>query len=148
MSEPPPSPSSERMEAFLSGAFRRIQKITIVLSLAAAVTATLLWGWRSGLALALGALVAYLNFAWLYRSSEAMVQRMLAPAETRPSRLKSVLSFAGRYVFVIAFAYVIFKGYPQVRVAVMVGLILPILATMCEGIYEAFVISKIDETSD
>lgn len=148
MSEPAPSPISDRMEAFLSGAFKRIQKITIVFSLAAAVASTLWLGWRSGLALTLGALVAYLNFAWLYRSSEAMVQRMLAPDGTRPSKLLSVLSFAGRYVFVIAFAYVIFKGYPQVRVAVIVGLVLPVLATMCEGIYEAFVISKIDKTSD
>lgn len=148
MTEPSSSPSPDRMEAFLSGAFKRIQRSAIVLSLVATAAATLFSGWRSGLALALGAFVAYLNFVWLHRSSEAMVQRMLAPAENKPSKLKSVFSFIARYVFVIAFAYVIFRSYPQVRVAVMVGLVCPILATMGESIYEAVVISKTDETPD
>ena len=43
----------------------------------------------------------------------------------------------------IAVAYVILKSYPGLLVGFLVGLILPIIASMGEGIYEALVISRI-----
>lgn len=157
MTEIPPSPDSEhldtdspivapplspKMEEFLSGTFKRMQRAAIVFSVAAALLAFLFAGWRNGLALVLGASVAYFNFVWLHSSSEAMVQRMLAPKGNGPGKLSGTLLTLGRYAFLIAFTYVIFKGYPQVRVAVVVGLACPILASMCESIYEAIVLSK------
>lgn len=125
-----------------------MQRSAVVMSLIATLAATLFFGWRSGLALALGAAVAFVNFVWLHRSSEAMVRRMVAPSDGEASTLQTKLSFILRYVFMIAFVYVIFKGYPQVRVAVMVGLVCPILAAMGESAYEAVVLSKTDEPTD
>jgi hypothetical protein len=46
----------------------------------------------------------------------------------------------------IAVAYVILKSYPALLVGFIVGLILPIIASMGEGVYEALVISRIDQT--
>jgi hypothetical protein len=44
-------------------------------------------------------------------------------------------------------AYVILKSYPRLLIGFIAGLILPILAAMGEGIYEALVIGKIDQAS-
>ena len=62
---------------------------------------------------------------------------MIAPAGTGPSRFRLMLAFAGRYICVMAMAYVILKGYPSMLGGFMVGLACPILAAMCEGVYEA-----------
>jgi hypothetical protein len=132
------SPSTST-DAFLAGAYRRILWIAITFSVAATIAATVLFSWRSGLVLAVGSLLAYLNFVWLHHSTELMVERMLAPAADGPSKFRLMLVFAGRYIFVIAVAYVILKSYPRMLVAFMLGLVFPVLAAMCEGVYEALV---------
>jgi len=137
-----------QVDAFLSGAYQRIQRGTIALSIAAVLGATPLFGWRSGLGVAMGSLLAYLNFVWLHHGSELMVQRMLAPTGTGPSRFRLILAFVGRYIFVIAAAYVILKSYPSMLVGFMVGLAFPILAAMYEGIYEAVAGSSTSQTPE
>jgi hypothetical protein len=144
-------------EEFLSGAYKRILKIAIWLSLAAMVAATIIWNWQSGAALGAGALVAYLNMVWLHHGVQLAVERMSRPgtgapvpapaAAPAPSSARIFLAFAGRYIFLIVAAYAIFRGYPHTRVAFMAGLALPVIAAMCEGIYEAAVIGKTDQTS-
>jgi hypothetical protein len=129
--------SASLMEAFLSGAYRRILWTACVLSVAGVVAATLLADWRSGLGLAIGALVACLNFVWLHHGAEMAVQRMMSTAKNAPSKFRLALAFTARYVLVLAASYVILKGYPQVRVAFIVGLACPVIAAMGEGLYEA-----------
>jgi hypothetical protein len=140
MSQSPDGPGAHlasSMEEFLSGAYRRILWMAFGLSVAGAVAATVLADWRSGLGLAIGASVACLNFAWLHHGAELMIQRMVEPAKQAPSKLRLTLAFTGRYAFVLAAAYVILRGYPQVRVAFIVGLACPVIAAMGEGLYEA-----------
>ncbi len=137
MSESSGASPSDRVEAFLSGAYRRILRITIVLSIGAAIGAGLWFGWRSGLGFAIGALVGYINFVWLHRASIMMTDRMIAAPGKQPSKLRLLLAFAGRYIFVIAAAYVIFKGWPRMLAGFTAALFFPIFAAMCEGIYEA-----------
>ena len=127
------------VEAFLSGAYRRIQRIAIVLSAATAVAAALFFRWRTGVGVAVGALLAYLNFVWLHHGAQLIVERVASPAESRPSKLRLMLAFFLRYIFVTVIAYVILKSYPRMLVGFIVGLALPILAAMCEGVYEAIV---------
>jgi len=138
--------SPEQMEMFLSGAYRRILRTAIVLSIVATIAATVFAGWRSGLGLASGSLLAYLNFVWLHYGSELMVKRALSPDESGASKFKLMLAFVGRYIFVIAIAYVILKSYPSMLISFTVGLAVPIIAAMCEGMYEAVVTSDTDET--
>jgi len=140
-------PVSAEIEARLSGAYGRIQRVAIALSVTATLAAFLLANWPSGLGLAIGSTLALINFIWLHRGTETMVQRMLAPTESISSRLRLMSHFPGRYLLVIAVAYVILKSYPRLLVGFIVGLILPILASMGEGIYEAVVLSRIDQAS-
>jgi hypothetical protein len=130
-------------EVFLSGAYRRILCITLALGIAAAAATTVLANWRSGLGLAVGAAVACLNFVWLHHGAEMMIQRMVeveragVATKPAPSTLRLLLAFTARYAFVMAAAYVILRGYPQVRLAFIVGLACPVIAAMGEGLYEA-----------
>ena len=147
---PEQAPVDPAMEERLSGAYRRILRITIVLSVVGSLAAVPLAGWRCGLGLAIGSLLAFVNFVWLHYGTERMVQRMLASGKKdpgkSPSRFRFALPFPLRYALMIAVAYVILKSYPGLLVGFLVGLILPIIASMGEGIYEALAISRIDQT--
>jgi len=148
-----PTPLDPVMEQRLSGAYRRILRLAITLSVAGTPVAALLFSWRSVLGLAIGSLLAYVNFVWLHRGTERLVERIIAsnkttPAgESKPRRVRFVFPFPLRYGLLIAVAYVILKSYPRLLIGFIVGLILPILAAVGEGIYEAVVISKIDQAS-
>src|SRR5260370_2739370 len=139
---------SESMEGFLCGAYRRILRITALLTLAATLAATAFFGWHAGVGVALGSLLAAFNFVWLHHGTELMVRRMVDPnpGEAAPSKLRLMLAFVGRYVFVISGAYVILKSYPRTLEGFILGLALPILAAMSEGIYEAVVTNRNDQT--
>jgi Na+/H+-translocating membrane pyrophosphatase len=144
MSAPLQESRPAQVEAFLSRAYRRIQRIVIVLSVLAAIVATS-FGWRSGAGFAIGALVGYINFVWLHNASAVMTERMVAPRGKSGSKFWLVFAFAGRYIFVIVAAYVIFKSQPRMLVGFTVALFFPIVAATCEGIYEVFANSSTDE---
>jgi hypothetical protein len=155
----PKTPISPETEARLSGAYRRILRIAIVLSVVATVVATLV-NWRAGLGAAIGALVGLINFVWLHQGAEKLVDRMLAaskklpppdenaPAKSSSSKFRFMFPFPLRYLLIIAVAYVILKSYPRLLIGFMVGLVLPLLASFGEGIYEAITIGKTDQNSD
>ena len=143
---PEQAPVDPAMEERLSGAYRRILRVTIALSVAGSMAATLLFSWQSGLGLAVGALLAFVNFVWLHYSTEKLVGRMISAGQSPPRKVRFAFPFPLRYALMIAVAYVILKSYPGLLIGFMVGLILPILAAMGEGIYEALVISRIDQT--
>jgi hypothetical protein len=152
---PDQTPPDPLMEERLSGAYRRILRVAIVLSVTGTLAAILLANWQSGLGLAIGSLLAYINFVWLHHGTERLVQRMIAPDKTtapshktKPRRVRFAFPFPLRYALLIAVTYVILKSYPKLLIGFIVGLILPILAAMGEGIYEAVVIGKIDRSSD
>jgi Na+/H+-translocating membrane pyrophosphatase len=145
MNTPLQGSRSAQVEAFLSRAYQRIQRTVIVLSVVAAILATLLFGWRSGLGFAIGALVGYINFISLHRASAMMTERMVAPGGKAPSKLGVVLASLGRYIFVIGAAYVIFKSQPRMLAGFTAALFFPIVAATCEGVYEAFKNSNTDE---
>ena len=139
--------SPAQVEAFLSGAYRRIRRTTILLGLIGTIAAALGFGWRNGLGALAGAIVGYVNFVWLHHASRMMIERMLAPAGS-PSRFRVVLGFAGRYAFVVIAAYVILKGWPQMLVSFIVALFFPIAAAMGEGVYEALADGRSDSRTN
>lgn len=146
MNQNPHGANAARSEEFLSGAYQRILRTTMILSVAVTGGSIVAWGWRNALAMAIGALVAYVNLRWLHHGTVLAVHRMAASGANAPSRSRFMLAFAGRYVFVITAAYVILSSYPQACVAFMVGLAFPIVAAMCEGVYEAVMIGKTDRS--
>jgi hypothetical protein len=145
--QPDPTPPDPVMEERLSGAYKRMLRGAIALSVAGTLAETLLVNWQSGLGLAIGALLAFINFVWLHRGTERLVERIISGVKTRPRKVRFSFPFPLRYGLLIAVTYVILKSYPRLLIGFIVGLILPILAAMGEGIYEALVISKIDQAS-
>ncbi len=139
--------NAESRESRLSGAYRRILRIAIVLSVATALAAAIFVNWQAGMGVAIGSLIAYLNFVWLHRGTERLVERMLA-TENKATKTRFVFPSLWRYLLIMAALYVIFKGYPRMLVGFIVGLALPVLASMAEGIYEAIAISKIDQAPE
>jgi hypothetical protein len=144
---PDQTPVDPAMEERLSGAYRRILRVAIGLSVAGTLAGALLFSWQSGLGLAIGSLLAYINFVWLYRGTERLVERIISGVKTKPRKVRFSFPFPFRYGLLIAVTYVILKSYPRLLIGFIVGLILPILAAMGEGIYEAVAISKIDHAS-
>jgi len=142
VTEPLNSSGPGQVEAFLSRTYQRIQRNTLILAAAGAIAATLLRGWRSGLALACGSLIAFINLVWLHQGATMMIERFMPSAGKLRSKSRLVLSFTGRYLFLIVSAYVILKSFPGILLPFTVGLFLPILAAMCEGMYEVFVRMK------
>ena len=154
--DPPPidpTPLDPKMESRLSGAYRRILRVATALSVAGTLVAALVFTWQSGLGLAIGSMLAYINFVWLHRGTERLLERILASnqtaaaGESKPRKVRFAFPFPLRYALLIGVAYVILKSYPRLLIGFIVGLTLPILAAMGEGIYEAVVISKIDQAS-
>jgi hypothetical protein len=148
-----PTPLDPAMEERLSGAYRRILRVAIALGVTGSLATALVFGWQSGLGLAVGSLLALINFVWLHRGTERLVERIAssnktaaAAAESKPRKVRFAFPFPLRYALMIAVAYVILKSYPGLLVGFLVGLILPIIASMGEGIYEALVINRIDQT--
>jgi hypothetical protein len=147
---PPETPSPDGPaevvpdDPFLSGAYRRILRTTIALSIIATIGSVLV-SWRSSAGVAAGSLIACLSFVWLHQGAEMLVRRML-PAAGTPSKFWLLLSFPARYLLIIGAAYVILKSYPGMRVGFIVGLVLPVLAMMCEAGFEAFSNSSKDQS--
>jgi hypothetical protein len=147
------TPVNPAIEQRLCGAYGRILRVAIALSVAGTVVAALMFTWQSGLGLAIGSLLAYINFVWLHRGTERLVERIIvsnkatAAGTSKPRKVRFKFPFPLRYALLIAVAYVILKSYPRLLIGFIVGLILPILAAMGEGIYEAVVIGKIDQAS-
>jgi hypothetical protein len=141
-------PLDLKMEASLSGAYGRILRTAIVFSVAGTLLAALLANWRSGLGLAIGSALAMINFVWLHRGTERIIERILSSDQATPRRFRFAFPFPLRYGLILTVVYVILKSYPRLLIGFIVGLILPILASMGEGIYEALVTSRIDQASD
>jgi hypothetical protein len=134
--------STSKLEQQLDAAYSRVLWMTLGLGLIG-VAAALAAGWRSSVGVAAGAGLGTLNLVWLHRGAEMLVQRMMAgDASTAASKLRVMLFFPLRYLVVIAVAYAILKGYPGVLVGFIVGLALPMLAMMGEGIYEAVALQR------
>jgi hypothetical protein len=123
-------------DRFLSGAYSRILRTSIALSITATLIASF-FSRLSGMGLGTGSLVACLNLVWLHQGAEMLVRRML-PAAVMPSKFWLFLSFPARYLMVIGAAYVILKSHPGMRLGFIIGLVVPVIAMMCEAGYEAF----------
>ena len=123
-------------EQFASHALQRISRLTLIFSMLGAASFWIALGWKAGGSFILGALIAVINFQWLQSSVQKVITAFLSGAGKRPRIWHKLLL---RYVLLAAVVYVIFKGYSLHIPAFLTGLLLPVLACMCEAIYEAFV---------
>lgn len=140
--------SADLLEHRLDQAYQRVLRFAIGLSILAIPAAGILAGWRNSLGLAMGSGIGILNLVWLHQGAELLIRRMIAAAGNAasagegPSKLRVMLFFPLRYFAVIMAVYAILKGYPGVLVSFIVGLALPVVALMGEGVYEAAVLQR------
>jgi hypothetical protein len=125
-------------EVVYEGALLRIQRSMLVLAVLLPLVASFWLGWRTGLGLALGSAVAYLNFVWLKRGVEGFADRIVG--DGKPSSGKGIVTrFLLRYVLMGLAAYGILTVSPASLYGLLAGLFLPVAAIACEAAYEAYV---------
>ena len=140
MFDPPqtdPIPDNPTAERFYSGALDRIRRF--MAALAAPLIAAAWWkfGIRSALGVAVGCLIAYINFYWLKRVISGFVDRA-AGSPTKQSSDGIVFRFVLRYVLMAVGAYVILTVSPASLNGLLAGLFLPVAAIACEAAYEVY----------
>ena len=128
----------EMSEEFYRAVERRIEWLTAVVGAKAAVWAGIRWGWRFALGLALGAVIAWLNFRWLERGVSALLASVAARAgsvEPRVSRWVYA-ALVGRMALLVAALCVILKSGWLPGVAILAGLFSLIAGVLIEVSYE------------
>jgi hypothetical protein len=124
-------------EGFYSGALERIRWFMIGIALFGVLIAFLRFGSRPALGVALGCVIAYLNFHWLKRVVTAMAER-ITNSGRRQSSTGVVLRFILRYLLMGIAAYVILSVSPASLYGLFAGLCLPVAAIACEAGYEVY----------
>ena len=90
------SEDSPPADDFYARTIERVQRIMIVISVAALVTAQIYFGWRVSLGVALGSIISYVNFHWL-KTGVAGLADLAANSATPISSRGTVMRFLVRY---------------------------------------------------
>jgi hypothetical protein len=122
---------------FYSRALERIQRIMIVIGIAALVSGWGYFGWRIGLGVALGGSIAYLNFHWLKKVVAGLADLTVQSGSPASSR-GIVHRFLLRYFLMALIAFVILTVSRESLYGLFAGLFLPVAAILCEAAYETY----------
>jgi hypothetical protein len=117
---------------------QRIAWLTLAIGLAAGATAALThhWPWASGLMI--GAALAWLNFRWLRRGLDALVDASTAQAGAAQPRVPVGTYFRAlfRYALIAFSVYVIFKVLRVPLTSMVIGLCALAAAAIAASVYE------------
>lgn len=122
---------------FYADALARMQRMMIVIGVAAVVTAFAYFGWRIGLGVTLGSAIAYLNFHWLKKVVSGLADLTISSGSPASSR-GVVHRFLLRYFLMALIAFVILTVSRQSLYGLFAGLFLPVAAMFCEAGYELY----------
>jgi len=122
---------------FYSHALERIQRMMIVIGVAALTTAWGYFGWRIGLGVAFGGSIAYLNFHWLKKVVAGIADLTIQSGSPASSR-GVVHRFLLRYFLMALVAFAILTVSRESLYGLFAGLFLPVAAILCEAAYEAY----------
>ncbi len=116
----------------------RIEWMTLAFGLAGAGFVGIRWGWRAGAGVALGAVLAWLNFRWLKQGVNALVKISTAQAESEHARVPMGIyaKFFGRFALLLLVVYVILSRSLLPGIAVLGGLFAVAAAVMLELMWE------------
>ena len=117
---------------------RRISWLTLLIGFLAALLVALLSNRLWGLGLAIGAVLAWLNFRWLRRGLDALLVASTAQAgkEKPVVPLLTYFAMAFRYGLIALAVYVIFIYLRVPLVSMVVGLCALGAATIAASVYE------------
>jgi hypothetical protein len=135
----PPAPIPD--DEFYARFSRRLQGLTLGFGFAAAVIVIFKKSFPAGLGIAIGTLLAWLNYRWMDRGIAALVTAAKAQSGVaQPQVPLSVYGkFAGRYLLIgmLVYASVFFLHVPLVTV--VLGLLALGAGALAEGLYEIIV---------
>jgi small-conductance mechanosensitive channel len=117
---------------------RRISWLTLLIGLVAALLVALLRDRLWGVGLGIGTILAWLNFRWLRRGLNALVQASEAQADKEKPRvpLRSYFGMLFRYGLIASAVYVIFEALRIPILSMIVGLCALGAATIAASVYE------------
>ena len=117
---------------------RRVQWLTVILGWAGALAAGLLKSHRAGYGVALGTVLAWLNYRWLDQGLSSFVRGSLAQEGLRKPQvpLSTYVKFGGRYALIGLALYGIVSFLAIPALWLIVGLLSLGLAVTVEGLYE------------
>jgi ATP synthase I chain len=117
---------------------RRIAWLTLVIGAVAAVAGLAARGWLWGLGLAIGTLLAWLNFRWLARGLDALVAASTAQTGAPKPRVPISTYFLAvfRYTLIALAVCVIFKFLYVPLVSMILGLCALGAAAIAASVYE------------
>jgi small-conductance mechanosensitive channel len=117
---------------------RRISKLTLILGAVASAGACLLFSFRVGVGVWIGAMLAWLNFRWLEGALDALVQVSVGRADSAEVRLPigAFCRLFGRYALIAVVVYVTFSVFKISVLSILVGLCALGLASISASLYE------------
>lgn len=125
-------------DKFYSGALDRIRRFMAAIAVVATVVVALVFGWKIGIGLALGCVIAWVNFYWLKQAVNALADRVTSTGR-KQSGSGVVARFLLRYALIALAAYAIFRVYRDSLYGLLGGLFLTVAAILFEAVYEMVV---------
>ena len=127
-------------DAFYTGAERRIEYLTLGIGAVATIAGAAIWSWRTGAALASGAILSWINYRWLKQGVTTLARLSTAQAGSEKARVPPsvYLKFLGRYALLIAAAYAILQGFKLPAAGLLAGFFAVIAAVLVELIGQLF----------
>jgi hypothetical protein len=127
-----------RAERFYGSALARIRRFILILG-AAGLAVCLIWfGWVVMAGFFLGALISYVNHAWLERVVGALGERITS-GQSRERGGAIVARAVLRYAFIAGGTYVIFRVSKAGVYGFLAGICVTIAAIACEAAVEIYV---------
>jgi hypothetical protein len=122
------------------GARHRIAWLTLVLGFAAALIWFFAKSHKEGVGIAIGTVLAWLNYRWLDQGLGALVSVAQAQEGSEQARVPAVIywKFAGRYVLIALAIYVSLHYFAVPLVAMIFGLLALGAGAFAESLYQIF----------
>lgn len=117
---------------WMEGLDRRLDRSSLVLTLAAMLLTLLLDSAKAALSIGAGAVLSYINFHWLKQAVDFAVTHISDSAPVR----RVMLRFVGRYVLIALALYVTIRGSVFDLVFVFAGLLVYVAAILIECVSE------------
>jgi hypothetical protein len=127
----------QKAEDFADGVYSRVVWAMVVLAFLAAPLVWIRLGQIATLAFIGGSAIALLNFYWLKRTIQDLIDRTVSSGR-KPASFGVLLRFLFRYVLIAIGLYVIFKGSATSAYGLIGGLSLPVGAVIMEAVYQTF----------
>jgi hypothetical protein len=120
---------------------RRVERITLAAGFLCTVAAFPTFGWLPAAGVLLGTLMGWLNFRWLASSVKAIGERV-AQVKPSDSAFVAVIRGVSRGVLILIVGCVILTCSVRALVGYLAGLAMPVVALMCEAVYEFVAVNR------